>query len=147
MKEKFKVLMPYLLVGLLFVSMHQRVLVLRVRAETKQTVHSNLTEFTRDMGKAPYDESTYLGLYENLSNSQQVLLLTSKTNVRSILDRGSPLIGLVSTMKYLLASNRETIPETFTPGSEELTLLAGIIEDLEDDDSIIELITLLEAKY
>lgn len=147
MKEKFKPLMPYLLLIFIVFSLYQRSVVLRLRKEVHQSVQFNLAEFVKEVRNAPYDETTYASLYSNITTAGQLYRAYSLSGAKSLKERDTLLLGLITEIKYLLRNNRKAIENTFTPGSEATILLINVTDNLTDKDSIKKLIGILEAKY
>ena len=147
MKEKFKSLIPYLLVALLVFSIYQRNIVLRLRNQVHISVQSSLMEFVKEVRNAPYDKTTYANLYANITTAGQLYKAYSLSGAKSIKERDSLLLGLTVEIKYLLKNNKEAIEVTFTENSEATMLLLNIATNLNDNKSIIKLIEILESKY
>ena len=147
MKEKFKSLMPYLLVILLVFGIYQRRIVLRFRNNIHESVQSRLTEFVKEVRNAPYDEITYANLYANIETAVQLYETYALSGARSSKESDNFLLGLAVEIRYLLKNNRTAIENTFTPDSEATVLLYNIATNLNDNKSIIKLIEILESKY
>jgi hypothetical protein len=147
MKEKFKRLMPYLLVLLVVFSLYQRYIVLKFRQQVHLSVQSNLTEFVKEVRNAPHDEATYASLYANITTAEQLYKTYSLSGAKSLKERDTLLLGLMTELKYLLRNKREAIVNTFTSDGEATMLLVSISTNLYDKNSIMKLIQILEAKH
>jgi hypothetical protein len=147
MKEKFKRLMPFFLVLLIVFSLYQRNIVLKFRQQVHLSVQSNLTEFVKEVRNVPHDEAKYAILYANITTSEQLYKTYSLSGAKSLKERNTLLLGLMTELKYLLRNKRESIVNTFTSDSEATMLLVNISTNLYDNNSIMNLIKILESKH
>jgi hypothetical protein len=147
MKDKFMRLMPYLLVLLVVFSLYQRNIVLKFRKQVHLSVQSNIAEFLKEVRSAPYDEVKYASLYANITTAGQLYKTYSLSSAKSLKERDTLLLGLMTELTYILRNNREAIEDTFTLDSEATMLLVNISTNLNDNDSITKLIEILETRH